>query len=166
MFPSHDRAGFGFFGQSEDFKEQTLISRTAQLEAYNEQIGRLQQRIAGLRAEDADERVIRAQTFKLEDLEAVRNSYERLQPSIDAAAIAQARFTDAMAVTVPVTDSLFDSLIAVVEGTKTAEQAFADFLRSIASMLADAAKQIIAQYIAIGIARLFAGLPKMSLRGS
>jgi len=54
---------------------------------------------------------------------------------------------------------LFDSLLAVVEGTKTAEQAFADFLRSIASMLVDAAKQMIAQYIAIGVARMFAGIP-------
>ena len=35
-----------------------------------------------------------------------------------------------MALTVPVTDSLLDSLVAVVDGTKTAEQAFADFLRS------------------------------------
>ena len=155
-------AGFGFFGQSEDFQEQTLGRSAAQLEAYNEQIGKLQQRIQELKNKDANPNVILAQQFKLEDLEAVRDSYEKLQPSIDAAAIAQARFTDAMAVTVPVTDSLFDSLIAVVEGTKTAEQAFADFLRSIASMLADAAKQMIATYIAIGIARMFAGVPKMS----
>ena len=35
--------------------------------------------------------------------------------------------------------------------------AFADFLRSIASMLVDAAKQMIATYIAIGIATMFAG---------
>ena len=155
-------AGFGFFGESEDFREQTLGRSAAQLEAYNEQIGKLQQRIQDLKDKDANPNVILAQQFKLEDLEAVRDSYEKLQPSIDAAAIAQARFTDAMAVTVPVTDSLFDSLIAVVEGTKTAEQAFADFLRSIASMLADTAKQMIATYIAIGIARMFAGLPQMS----
>ena len=155
-------AGFGFFGQSEDFREQTLGRSAAQLEAYNEQIGKLQQRLQKLRDENVDPDVILTQQFKLEDLEAVRDSYEKLQPSIDAAAIAQARFTDAMAVTVPVTDSLFDSLVSVVEGTKTAEQAFADFLRSIASMLADAAKQMIATYIAIGIARMFAGLPTMS----
>ena len=151
-------AGFGFFGESEDFREQTLGRSAAQLEAYNEQIGKLQQRLQKLRDENVDPDVILTQQFKLEDLEAVRDSYEKLQPSIDAAAIAQARFTDAMAVTVPVTDSLFDSLIAVVEGTKTAEQAFADFLRSIGSMLVDAAKQMIATYIAIGIARMFAGM--------
>ena len=51
------------------------------------------------------------------------------------------------------------SIEALVDGTKTAEQAFASFLKSIASMLADAAKRMIAQYIAIGIARIFAGVP-------
>ena len=85
--------------------------------------------------------------------------FEKYQPAVDEAALAQARFSDALAITKPVTDSLFDSLVAVVEGTKTAEQAFADFLRSIASMLMDAAKQMIATYISIGIARMFAGVP-------
>jgi len=59
---------------------------------------------------------------------------------------------------VPVADALTDSVLSIVEGTKTAEQAFADFLRSIASMLMNAAKKMIAQYIAIGVARMFAGM--------
>lgn len=50
------------------------------------------------------------------------------------------------------------SIEALVDGTKTAEQAFASFLKGIASILADAAKRIIATYIAIGIARIFAGI--------
>ena len=89
--------------------------------------------------------------------------FKEYQPAVDEAALAQARFSDALAVTNPVTDSLFDSLVSVVEGTKTAEQAFADFLRSIASMLADAAKQMIATYIAIGIARMFAGIQMLPI---
>ena len=84
--------------------------------------------------------------------------HQELTPARDEAALAQVRFAEAMALTVPVTDSLFDSLVSVVDGTKTAEQAFADFLRSIASMLLDAAKQMIATYTAIGIARMFAGM--------
>ena len=52
--------------------------------------------------------------------------------------------------------------MAVADGTKTAQEAFADFLRSIASMLVDVAKQMIAQYIAIGVARMFAGIPAKS----
>jgi len=82
--------------------------------------------------------------------------FKEYQPAVDEAALAQARFSDALAITKPVTDDLFDSLLSVVEGTKSAEEAFADFLRNIASMLFEAAKSIIAQYLAIGYARLFA----------
>ena len=43
----------------------------------------------------------------------------------------------------------------MVAGTKTAEQVFADFLRNISDMLLKTAATMIAQYIALGIARLF-----------
>ena len=46
-------------------------------------------------------------------------------------------------------------LSSFVEGTKTAEEVFADFLRSIADMLMSTAQQMIAQYIALGVARAF-----------
>ena len=99
-----------------------------------------------------------ALTKEAENLEKSRDQYKFYQTQVLEATIAQQKFNDALAVTQPVTDSLFDSLMAVAEGTKTAEQAFADFLRSIADMLFQAAKQMIAQYIAIGIARMFAGM--------
>jgi molybdopterin converting factor small subunit len=47
---------------------------------------------------------------------------------------------------------------AMIAGTKSAEQVFVEFLSSIADALIDTAKQMIAQYIAIGIARMFAGI--------
>jgi hypothetical protein len=46
----------------------------------------------------------------------------------------------------------------IIRGTKTAEQVFADFLNAVGSALLQTAQQMIAQYIAIGIARIFAGL--------
>ena len=46
----------------------------------------------------------------------------------------------------------------LINGTKTAQEVFADFLESVASALLDAAAKMIATYIAIGIARAFAGL--------
>ena len=46
----------------------------------------------------------------------------------------------------------------MIAGTKDAKEVFADFLKSIADALMDTAKQMIAQYIAIGIARIFAGI--------
>lgn len=50
-------------------------------------------------------------------------------------------------------------LSEVVAGTKSAEEVFADFLRNIANVLLQAAAQMIATYIAIGVARMFAGVP-------
>jgi len=91
--------------------------------------------------------------------------YERYQPAIINASIAQQRFNEAMALTTPVVDSVFESIVAVAEGTKTAQQAFADFLMSIANMLMDTVKQMIAQYIALGIARQFAGIPGITNNG-
>jgi len=99
----------------------------------------------------------RGLTEKAEKLKAARDQYELYETQILEATVAQQQFNEALALAKPVTDSLFDSLYAVVEGTKTAEQAFADFLRNIASILQEAAKDIIATYIAIGVARMFAG---------
>lgn len=44
----------------------------------------------------------------------------------------------------------------MVAGVKSAEQVFADFLNSLADMLLKTAQEMIARYIAIGIARMFA----------
>ena len=44
----------------------------------------------------------------------------------------------------------------MVTGTRSAEEVFADFLRNLAEILINTAQQMIAQYIAIGIARAFA----------
>ena len=46
----------------------------------------------------------------------------------------------------------------MIAGTKSAKEVFVDFLGSIADALMDTAKRMIAQYIAIGIARMFAGM--------
>ena len=46
---------------------------------------------------------------------------------------------------------------SIIDGTKSAEEVFADFLSNIADMLMKTAQQMIAQYIAIGIAKMFAG---------
>jgi hypothetical protein len=120
-----------------------------ELERRNREIETMQGRVSAGKADQED----------VDNLVALRDQYKLYQTQILEATVAQQKFADALALTQPVTDSLFDSLIAVADGTKSAEEAFADFLRSIASMLVDAAKQMIAQYIAIGIARMFAGIP-------
>jgi uncharacterized protein YcfJ len=147
-----------FFGDSSQLQVEQALR-------YDESLALLNQRLSDV-VEQQSKFLAPEVRQQLEDQEKkIRNqiaAFKEYQPAIDAAALAQARFNEAMAITVPVTDAVFDNLLAVAEGTKTAEQAFADFLRSIASMLADAAKQIIATYIAIGIARMFAGVPAKS----
>ncbi len=46
----------------------------------------------------------------------------------------------------------------LIEGTKSAEEVFAEFLKTIAQALMKSAAQMIATYVAIGIARAFAGM--------
>ena len=46
----------------------------------------------------------------------------------------------------------------MIAGTKSAQEVFADFLNTIANALMQTAAKMIAQYIAIGIARMFAGI--------
>jgi tape measure domain-containing protein len=53
----------------------------------------------------------------------------------------------------------------MINGTKSAQQVFADFLNSIVDILMKSAAQMIAQYIAIGVARMFAGVPSSAATG-
>ncbi len=53
----------------------------------------------------------------------------------------------------------------MINGTKNAQQVFADFLNSIVDILMKSAAQMIAQYIAIGVARMFAGVPSSAATG-
>lgn len=46
----------------------------------------------------------------------------------------------------------------MVRGTKTAQQVFSDFLNAVGNALLQQAQQMIATYIAIGVAKIFAGL--------
>ena len=70
----------------------------------------------------------------------------------------------------PLTDGLAsgiaDVFTSLVDGSKSVEEAFADMLIGIGQALIQQAALMIAQYIAIGIARRFAGLPAMESGGS
>ena len=55
-------------------------------------------------------------------------------------------------------NSLVDGLQNLVTGASSVKEVFANMLQSLADILAKVAKEMIAQYIAIGVARLFAGI--------
>jgi phage-related minor tail protein len=54
--------------------------------------------------------------------------------------------------------AMTSGVASLIDGTATAQEVFASFLNTIADALMKAAAQMIAQYIAIGIARMFAGM--------
>jgi TP901 family phage tail tape measure protein len=75
------------------------------------------------------------------DLDALLQKYPQVGAAADAAAdLATRGFTD------------------MATGARSAKEVFADFLRGIADALIQTAKTMIAQYIAIGVAKMFAGL--------
>ena len=125
----------------------------------------LQKRLTDAKANQADFAVIDGLEQRILDVKNLRENYAQLQPEIDAAALAQARFNDAFAAVSPAVNSLVGGLQEVVAGTKTAEEAFADFLRTVADQLVQTAATMIAQYIAIGLAKAFAGLSGGSSSG-
>lgn len=115
--------------------------------------------LAGLEAQMAVPGLSPDRLRTLQDEEkALRDSlavYLEYQPAIIQAAVAQEKFNEALNLTAPIVDSVFNGLTEVVAGTQSAQEAFANFLNSIATMLMDTVKQMIAQYIALGIARAF-----------
>jgi len=150
-----DPSFFGPFGGGAMTEQLMVLEMQTRL-------GEMQRKAADLQAQAAVpnlapdiKRGLDQQSQALRDQIAI---YQEYQPEIIQATVLQTRFNEALAFTRPVVDSLGASLTAVVDGTQTAQQAFANFLQSIADMLVDVAKQMIAQYIAIGIARMFAGM--------
>ena len=139
----------GVFGGSQRTAFLGGLKMDFELRKRNREIGLMQNKVAAGTAQQSE----------VENLIAARDQYKLYQEQILEATVAQEQFNEALALTQPVTDSLFNSLLSIADGTKSAQEAFADFLRSIASMLMDTASKMIAEYIAIGIARTFAGIP-------
>ena len=143
----------GPFGGSAQAEQQMALDFA--LEVKNKQL-EIKQISDQIRMADGEER--KQLEERRQGLQNLLALYQEYQPQINAATLEQQRFNEALQFTQPVVDSVFQSLTSVVDGTKTAQQAFADFLRTIAQMLMQAATQMIATYIAIGVARMFAGM--------
>ncbi len=63
-------------------------------------------------------------------------------------------------------DAFSGSFKGIADGTKTAQEAISDFFKKIGNALLDYAAMAIAQYIAIGFARMFAGMGTSSIGGT
>ena len=64
-----------------------------------------------------------------------------------------------------VANSLTNGVTGLIEGTKNAKEVFADFLKDVGRMLAQEGAKMIATYIAIGVAKIFAGLGSATAGG-
>ncbi len=149
-----DPAGTGFFGGALLNQKLNLSEYNATLAEYNKQLADIEARrqIPGLNPDTAMR--LADESAKLRDQIAV---YQEYQPAIIQARLEQEKFNTILNATGSVIDTVVDGFTGMIEGTTTAQEAFASFLRSVADMLMNTVKQMIAQYIALGIARQFAG---------
>jgi len=102
---------------------------------------------------------------KLKDLATAAQPEEKgkLQQFIEQAE-AELKDLEALAVRVSqnignaVGNSIANGITGLIEGTTTAKEVFADFLKDVGQILVQEGAKMIATYIAIGIAKMFAGL--------
>ena len=137
---------------------EMLSLRIKQLRRQEDLIGAINKKLEEQRKIEAgsDATKAAAATREIGFLEDRKAAIEALLPALNQAEQQQLRFNQAFAAVTPAVNSLVGGLREVVAGTKTAEEAFADFLNTIADQLINTAATMIAQYIALGIARMFA----------
>lgn len=110
----------------------------------------LQESLTGIAPKDAQ---------TLADIDLIkkkRAEYEALLPVIEQNQKAQLVYNETLSQIQGPINSLIGGFQQVIAGTKSVEEAFADFLKTIADQLLQTAATMIAQYIALGIARAFA----------
>jgi hypothetical protein len=123
---------------------QVIEQRIAQIEA-EQQINNLLAERALLMSNVMRQAAMPTVYNELETQEAALQAVLDKYPAIGAAADAAATLATS-------------GISEMIAGTKSAEQVFIEFLNAIADALINTAKQMIAQYIAIAIAKMFAGL--------
>lgn len=148
-------AGIGFFQDTMTLARTQTLEFAQTLETLDTQIqtfetSRAKLKLTGKSTEDLDRQI--------KQLKSVRQTYTEIQPAINQAQLEQQRFNDALQLATPIVSSFINGISEVVQGTKTAQEAFADFLRTIGDTLVQEGTRMIATYIAIGIAKAFAGL--------
>jgi hypothetical protein len=150
-----DPVGIGFFGGALINEKLALAEYNVTLQNYNEQLLALEDRMAvpGLNPD-----VLLGLQQEAEALKDIVAVYAEYQPAIIQARLEQEKFNAVFNAVSPLVDNVFNSFTQLIQGTMSAKEAFASFLNAVADMLLDTAKQMIASYIAIGIARMFAGI--------
>ena len=146
--------GFGFFAETARTARVETAELVRQTELLDAQIDGIDKQLAtpGLAA---DQKLALTQRKSL--LVSQADLLDKYGQATIRAKVEQEAFNEAFAVTSELTNEVFNGIQGVIEGTQTAEQAFASFLSTVTDMLLKSAAEMIAAWIAVGIARQFAG---------
>ena len=97
---------------------------------------------------------------ELDRLAEKKKLYQELLPVLDQVEQQELKMQQTLQMLQPITDGLAagiaDFFTSIIDGSKSAEEAFADMLKGMGQALIQQASVMIAQYIALGIARMFA----------
>ena len=145
-----------------------FTQRTNQVRKYDNAIESLTARQSELA--EADQEGIKRLQQQIDTQQRLKDAYLETRTGVEEAQIAQLQFNQVLQDAMPFADAFASSLTSglqeLIAGTKTAEEAFADFLRNIADVFMKTAAQMIAQSIALGVAKMFAGLNTGTLSGA
>ena len=151
-----------FGNQDQREREELRIKQARRLEDELQKLYRAEQQLQADRKKATDPKQKGLIQERIDSLQQQRTELEQTLPVMNELEMQNLKLQQSYAKIKPITDEVVGGLLngiqAVVAGTKTAEEAFADFLNSIAQLLLKTAAEMIATYIAIGIARQFAGL--------
>ena len=143
------------------FQAEQLELATAQARRYEDAMRDIANQEELLRAQRTD---ANASTIdpQLAQLKRKKQLYEEMLPAIAAAEQAELKMAQTLQALQPITDGLAagitDFFTSVIDGSKSAEEAFADMLKGMAAALIQQGAQMIAQYMAIALARALAGM--------
>ena len=132
------------------------------------EIGRLE----GLRKIDAEELDAQVkETLSMDFASLLKKEQSKIQKFVTDAQdslkdLQQVAVNVAQGIGNAVANSLTSGVMGLIEGTQNAKEVFANFLKSVGQILAQEGAKMIATYIAIGIAKLFAGMPGFGKPGS
>lgn len=149
------------FGTDENEMLKLRIEQTRRLDDARQSIND-QLAIQNELVEKGDANQRKAAEAEIQHLQKRLALYNQLLPQLDAVEQAELRQQQILEKVQPVADAVAAGLVnifrSIADGSMSAKEAFANMLMAVADALAQQATKMIATYIAIGLARVFAGI--------
>ena len=150
-------SGNSFLDEQNALKAEQENRYANALQAVNDQL-EIQRKLAT----STDQAISDAAELRIEQLERTRGIYETMLPQIAAAEQAQLKFNQTLSLVQGPVNAFVNSLTAglkgVIDGTKSAEEAFADMVENLADKFLDMAAKILRDAITQQLMNLFTNL--------